>query len=232
MSQRKFTYKLVKLDEARSVEENGKRFYLTPNGKRYPSVTTVVGFEKNKFFAEWRRKNPKESQRVTARGTALHSLVERYMEGKGVDATTRDSNDLVDENLSATVLDLFQQMQPYIDARIDNVVAQETPLWSDLLELAGRVDLIADYDGELSIVDFKGSTKAKRHEDIENYFLQATAYAIMWQERTGIPVKQIVVLISTEEGLVQEFKEDPKVWVPKLRDAISLWQSQLCSNQS
>lgn len=232
MSQRKFTYKLVKLDEARSVEENGKRFYLTPNGKRYPSVTTVVGFEKNKFFAEWRRKNPKESQRVTARGTALHSLVERYMEGKGVDATTRDSNDLVDENLSATVLDLFQQMQPYIDARIDNVVAQETPLWSDLLELAGRVDLIADYDGELSIVDFKGSTKAKRPEDIENYFLQATAYAIMWQERTGIPVKQIVVLISTEEGLVQEFKEDPKVWVPKLRDAISLWQSQLCSNQS
>jgi len=232
MSQRKFTYKLVKLDEARSVEENGKRFYLTPNGKRYPSVTTVVGFEKNKFFAEWRRKNPKESQRVTARGTALHSLVERYMEGKGVDATTRDSNDLVDENLSATVLDLFQQMQPYIDARIDNVVAQETPLWSDLLELAGRVDLIADYDGELSIVDFKGSTKAKRPEDIENYFLQATAYAIMWQERTGIPVKQIVVLISTEEGLVQEFKEDPKVWVPKLRDAISLWQSQLCSNQA
>jgi genome maintenance exonuclease 1 len=232
MSQKKFTYKLVKLDEARSVEENGKRFYLTPNGKRYPSVTTVVGFEKNKFFAEWRRKNPKESQRVTARGTALHSLVERYMEGKGVDATTRDSNDLVDENLSATVLDLFQQMQPYIDQRIDNVVAQETPLWSDLLELAGRVDLIADYDGELSIVDFKGSTKAKRPEDIENYFLQATAYAIMWQERTGIPVKQIVILISTEEGLVQEFKEDPKVWVPKLRDAISLWQSQLCSNQS
>jgi hypothetical protein len=231
MESKKFTFRLVALEEAKSVEENGKRFYLTPNGKRYPSVTTVVGFEKNKFFAEWRRNNPKESQRVTARGTALHSLVERYMEGKGVDATTWDSNGLVDENLSATVLDLFQQMQPYIDQRIDNVVAQETPLWSDLLELAGRVDLIADYDGQLSIVDFKGSTKAKRPEDIENYFLQATAYAIMWQERTGIPVKQIVILISTEEGLVQEFREDPKNWVPKLKNAISLWQSQSCLTQ-
>lgn len=231
MEMKKFTYNLKKIDEAKSVEENGKRFYLTPDGKRYPSVTTVVGFEKNKFFAEWRKKNPKESQRVTARGTALHSLVERYMEGKGVDATTTDSNGLVDENLSATVLDLFEQMRPYIDRRIDNVVAQETPLWSDLLELAGRVDLISDYDGKLSIVDFKGSTKAKKPEDIENYFLQATAYAIMWQERTGTPVKQIVILISTEEGIVQEFIEDPKDWVPKLREAISLWQSQSCLPQ-
>jgi ATP-dependent exoDNAse (exonuclease V) beta subunit len=231
MEMKKFTYNLKKIDEAKSVEENGKRFYLTPDGKRYPSVTTVVGFEKNKFFAEWRKKNPKESQRVTARGTALHSLVERYMEGKGVDATTTDSNGLVDENLSATVLDLFEQMRPYIDRRIDNVVAQETPLWSDLLELAGRVDLISDYDGKLSIVDFKGSTKAKKPEDIENYFLQATAYAIMWQERTGTPVKQIVILISTEEGIVQEFIEDPKDWVPKLREAISLWQSQSCLSQ-
>jgi ATP-dependent exoDNAse (exonuclease V) beta subunit len=231
MEMKKFTYNLKKIDEAKSVEENGKRFYLTPDGKRYPSVTTVVGFEKNKFFAEWRKKNPKESQRVTARGTALHSLVERYMEGKGVDATTTDSNGLVDENLSATVLDLFEQMRPYIDRRIDNVVAQETPLWSDLLELAGRVDLISDYDGKLSIVDFKGSTKAKKPEDIENYFLQATAYAIMWQERTGIPVKQIVILISTEEGIVQEFIEDPKDWVPKLREAINLWQSQSCLHQ-
>jgi genome maintenance exonuclease 1 len=231
MEMKKFTYNLKKIDEAKSVEENGKRFYLTPDGKRYPSVTTVVGFEKNKFFAEWRKKNPKESQRVTARGTALHSLVERYMEGKGVDATTTDSNGLVDENLSATVLDLFEQMRPYIDRRIDNVVAQETPLWSDLLELAGRVDLISDYDGKLSIVDFKGSTKAKKPEDIENYFLQATAYAIMWQERTGTPVKQIVILISTEEGIVQEFIEDPKDWVPKLREAINLWQSQSCLPQ-
>lgn len=122
-------------------------------------------------------------------------------------------------------------MRPYIDRRIDNVVAQETPLWSDLLELAGRVDLISDYDGKLSIVDFKGSTKAKKPEDIENYFLQATAYAIMWQERTGTPVKQIVILISTEEGIVQEFIEDPKDWVPKLREAISLWQSQSCLPQ-
>jgi genome maintenance exonuclease 1 len=231
MEMKKFTYNLKKIDEAKSVEENGKRFYLTPDGKRYPSVTTVVGFEKNKFFAEWRKKNPKESQRVTARGTALHSLVERYMEGKGVDATTTDSNGLVDENLSATVLDLFEQMRPYIDRRIDNVVAQETPLWSDLLELAGRVDLISDYDGKLSIVDFKGSTKAKKPEDIENYFLQATAYSIMWQERTGTPVKQIVILISTEEGIVQEFIEDPKDWVPKLREAINLWQSQSCLPQ-
>ena len=220
-----FAFNLVETVDLLTTYENGKRFYLTPTGNHYPSVTSVVGFEKNNFFARWRRENPIESARVTRRGTELHSLIERYMRGEGVSVTCKDTNDLVDENLTATVLELFEKLRTHINDNIDNIIGQETPLWSDLLKMAGRVDLVADYKGKLSIIDFKGSTKVKRESDIENYFLQTTAYAIMWHERTKIPVKQIVLLISSEDGDVQEFVEDPMNWVPKLRQAISKYRT-------
>ena len=88
------------------------------------------------------------------------------------------------------------------------------------MRLAGRTDCISEYRGKLSVVDFKGSTKAKRIDDIENYFLQATAYAIMWQERTGIPIGQIVILISCEDGIVQEVIRNTNDYVPGLKTAI------------
>jgi hypothetical protein len=192
----------------KEVQKDGKRYYSTPEGE-FPSVTTVVGFEKQKFFSEWRQKNPEESKRVTSRGTKFHSIIENYLNNESLDLDDTNSN------LKA----LFLLLQPELD-KINNIVALETPLWSKILGLAGRTDCIAEYDGKLSIIDFKASTKEKRKQDIENYFTQATAYALMYQERTGIVIDNFAILIACEDGLRQVFQDKPIKYVKKLREAI------------
>ena len=209
----------VALDEnfgdLKTIHEDGKRIYITPEGQ-YPSVTTVTGWEKRKFFAKWRSENPTESRRVLSRGNKLHSLIEDYI-----------NNNLESvDTCELPIQDLFIQIQPELD-NIDNVMAQEIPLWSSTLELAGRVDCVAEYNGKLSIIDFKGSTRLKRKSDIENYFIQATAYAIMWQEMTGIPINNIVIMISTEAGDCQVFEANPIDYAKPLLKAIRSYQKEL-----
>jgi genome maintenance exonuclease 1 len=208
-----FIHKTVDISGSLQEEttETG-RSYSTPDGI-FPSVTTVVGFEKQKFFAEWRKKNGKESARVTKRGTDFHALIESYLKNESIDF----------ESLMPNMLDIFIRIQPMLH-KIDNIAMIEAPLWSSLLELAGRTDCIAEYDGELSIIDFKASTKEKRKEDIENYFMQATAYAMMLQERTGIKVTQFVILISCEDGTSQVFIDKPINYVKKLSDIIQKYK--------
>lgn len=193
------------------TDANGNRRYTTPSGAVYPSVTTVVGWEKSKFFAQWRKDNPQESTRVTRRGTSFHKLMEDWI-ATGV----LESNE-------ETYLAL--QLQPYTK-HFGRIYGQEVGLWSDLLGLAGRTDCVAEYRGKLSIVDFKGSTRAKRIDDIENYFLQATAYAIMWQERTGMSIPQIVILISCEDGIVQEVIRSTNEFVPRLKEVIDSYHAE------
>ncbi len=190
-----------------SVTTDDGRYYTTPDGQKYYSVTTVTGHKKKAFFSEWRKNNPTESKRVTVRGTHLHSIIEDYLNNK---------EEL--EPKGSEIL-LFKQLIPLIN-KIDNIHALEVPLYSKLLELAGRVDCIAEYNGVLSVIDFKGSTKEKRTSDIDNYFEQATAYAIMWKELTGKAINQIVILISNEDGTVQEFVENPVNFVSSLRSSI------------
>ena len=197
-----------------ATTESG-RSYATPEGT-FPSVTTVVGFEKQKFFAEWRKKNPKESLRVTKRGTDFHALIEKYV----------NNEDINFDELMPNMLDIFVLMQPLLH-RIDNIRMIEAPLWSSLLELAGRTDCIADFDGVLSIIDYKASTKEKRKQDIENYFMQATAYAMMLQERTGIKVEQFVILIACEDGTSQVFIDKPINYVKKLSDIIHKYKDHV-----
>ena len=141
-------------ENLKCVTSEGSRHYVTPDGDKYFSVTTVTGHKKKAFFAEWRKKNPKESVRVTRRGNHLHSLIEDYINNKELDPKG-------DEIL------LFKQALPMLN-KIDNVYAQEVPLYSKLLKLAGRVDCVAEYKGKLSIIDFKGSTREKRFSDIDN----------------------------------------------------------------
>lgn len=188
-------------------EVNGKRFYKTPDGI-FPSVTTVTGWEKRNFFAGWRKNNLEESKRVCARGNRLHSMTERYL-----------LNDKLNLDEYKEEIDLFNTLKPELD-KIKNIYCLEYPLWSKVLGLAGRVDCIAEYDKQLSIIDFKGSTKLKKKEHIENYFLQASAYALMWQERTGMKIKDIKILISTEYGTIQVFEEKVIDHVPRLREVI------------
>lgn len=192
------------------VEENGQRYYKTPDGV-FPSVTTVTGWEKKNFFSKWRRDNPEEAIRVCSRGNKLHSIIENYL------------NNNEDLNENSNEIDLFRSMKPHID-KINNIRALESPLYSKILGLAGRVDCIAEYNKELCVIDFKGSTRIKNKDDIENYFLQAAAYALMWQERTGEKCKKICIIIGTEKGITQVFVENTIDYVKKLQKVIATYR--------
>ena len=198
--------------------EKGRRYQV--EGNSYPSVTTVIGEKKKKSIMEWRRKVGEQeanaiSKRATTRGNKCHKLAEDYLSNKPLDRYR-------DDVLS---LGLFHQIRPYID-KINNIHALEESLYSHTLKLAGRVDCIAEYDNELAIIDFKTSTKFKREEWIQDYFSQETAYAIMFQELTGLKVKQLVTIIAVETGTPQVFvKKDILTYVPKLKDYIDYYRS-------
>jgi hypothetical protein len=202
-------------ENIKSKETNGFRVYSTEDGDFY-SVTTVTGWEKRNFFASWRNKNPEESKRVCKRGTDLHTLCEHYLL----------NNEINLEDVEENERKLFELLMPEIN-KIEEVYALETMLWGKITGLAGRVDCIAKYNGELAIIDFKGSTKNKYKDDIDNYFLQATAYALLWQERTGTIINKIVIMIATETGDLQVFEEKPMKYVRKLVDCIKKFKKDV-----
>ena len=202
------TFKFVDVEleplEVEPVNKDGVRFYKLPKtDKYYPSVTSITSFKNAKFFKDWRTKiGEDEANRITARatqrGTAFHSIAEDYINGE------LDLDKYLDNNpLSVR---MFQSAKDTLN-RINNIHCLESFLYSHYLGLAGHVDCIAEFDGELAVIDFKTSTKEKKEEHIENYFVQETAYAAMFLERTGIEVKKIVTLIATEEGSIQIFQK-------------------------
>jgi len=190
--------------EVEPVTKDGTRFYPIPGAdKYYPSVTSITSFKNAQFFQKWRAKiGETEANRITARatqrGTAFHALAEDYFKG--------DLN--IDKYLENNPLSvrMFQSAKSTLD-RINNIHCLETFLYSHYLGLAGRVDCIAEFDGELAVIDFKTSTKEKKESYIEHYFVQETAYAAMFLERSGLEVKKIVTLIATEEGSIQIFQK-------------------------
>ena len=197
--------------------EQGRRYFV--EGNAYPSVTTVIGEKKKDSILQWRRKVGEEeanaiSKRASTRGNKCHKLAEDYLSNKSLDRYR-------DDVLS---LGMFHQIRPYID-KINNIHALEESLYSHTLKLAGRVDCIAEYDNELAIIDFKTSTKYKREEWIQDYFSQETAYAIMFQELTGLKVKQLVTIIATEQGTPQIFVKDNILeFVPILKEYIDYYK--------
>jgi len=200
-----------------TVEISGKRHYKTPTGI-FPSVTTVTGWQKQQQFARWRKENPEESLRVCDRGTKLHGLIESYLKNEEVQVGETKTED-----------QLFRLMKPKID-KINNIHALESCLWSKTVGLAGRVDCIAEYNKQLTVIDFKGSTKPKIKEDIENYFVQATAYALMWQELTGEKCKKICIIMGSERGTCQVFEENVIDFVKPLHDAIQIYKKYNASS--
>ena len=186
---------------------DGKRLYSTPNGNFYPSITTVIGnnAKKQAGLARWRARVGKEkaaaiSTRSATRGTNFHSIVEDYL-----------NKDLNIEEYKETPLPvvMFEQTKKTLD-RISNIYLQEAALYSDNLEVAGRVDCIADFDGVLSIIDFKTSAEPKREAYLYDYFVQETAYACCLQELYGITVKQLVTIVACENGETQVVIKPPK----------------------
>lgn len=190
------------------------RLYSTPDGL-FPSVTSVVGWEKQKKFADWRKKNAKESQRVCDRGTLLHSKIESYILNEQVEENPQD--------------ELFRLIKKEVD-HINNISAVEQPLWGKITGLAGRVDCIAEYKKEPSIIDFKASTMPKKKVDIENYFCQAAAYSLLWQERTGESIPNIVILIANEQGFCQVFKEKVINFIEPLKNCIDTYKKEVNLN--
>ena len=190
--------------EVEPVSKDGVRFYPIPGAsKYYPSVTSITSFKNAQFFKEWRTKiGDDEANRITARatqrGTAFHNIAEDYFKGEL-------NLDRYLENNPLSVR-MFQTAKSTLN-KIDKIHCLETFLYSHYLGLAGRVDCIAEYEGELAVIDFKTATKEKKEDYIENYFVQETAYAAMFLERSGIEVKKIVTLIATEEGSVQVFQK-------------------------
>ena len=178
--------------EAQNIE--GTRFYRVPSGKLYPSITSVTSFYNRDVFINWRKKVGEEkankiTRAATSRGTAYHDVVEHYLNNK----------DIKDLKILPTTKFLFLQSKDKLD-RINNIHALEKSLYSDYLGLAGRVDCIAEYDGELAVIDFKTATKIKPEEWIQNYFVQETAYACMYYEMTGTPVKKLITIMVAENG--------------------------------
>jgi hypothetical protein len=205
------------LEEISAVTDESGRYYSTPNGK-FPSVTTVTGYKKANFFKKWRKNNPKEAKRVVNRGNTFHSLIEDYLNNKFNIETDK-------KNIRPDILELFIQLKPQLD-KIDNIHALEVPLWSKKIGLAGRVDCIAEYDGVLSIIDFKGATREKRKEDINNYYLQATAYALMWEDMTHNEINSFKILISCEDGMVQIFSGNPMSYTKQLFEEIQNYNKE------
>ena len=211
----KFTFTHVSppkdIQELKTTESEEGRFYLAPGKKRYPSVTTVCGYEKAKFFAKWRAENPVEAKRTSDRGNVLHEACEKYLNNEPIG------------DLAQNEQVLFNNLKRSLH-RINNIRAQEVSLWSHTLRLAGRVDCVAEFDGKLSIIDFKGSTRRKSPSKIVNYFCQATAYSIMWHEMMGEEIEQIVILVTSEDGANQVFVKDPIDFVPDLKHAIDHYE--------
>ena len=194
----------IKIPDVNPVNNNGIRYYKVPDTDKYfPSVTSITSFKNAQFFKEWRTKiGEDEANRITARatqrGTAFHNIAEDYFKGEL-------NLDRYLENNPLSVR-MFQAAKSTLN-KINKIHCLETFLYSHYLGLAGRVDCIAEFNGELAVIDFKTSTKEKQEAYIENYFVQETAYAAMFLERSGIEVKKIVTLIATEEGSIQVFEK-------------------------
>lgn len=192
----------------------GSRRYCV-NGKLLPSVTTVTSYQNRQSIAEWRERVGEEvankiSQFASTNGTKFHKLVEDYINNEEVE---------YDAEKYEVALKLFNQFQPLLDD-VDNIHYLESALYSESLGIAGRVDCIAEYKGKLSIIDFKSSSKPKYEKSIENYFVQETGYAKMYEEMTGHKVEQIVTLISCHSGETQVFVKNPDDYVDTLKQYI------------
>ena len=216
-----FKHKSVELgydDLNAETKESGNRSYTTPDGESYPSITTILGYFTKASIIEWRKRvGNEEANRVSrhacARGNALHNTVERYI--------NNEEDFLQGENMPH-ILQLVGADKKVLDTRLDSVVLQECPLYSTQLKTAGRVDLIGEFDGKLSIVDFKTSKRVKSLEDIQDYFIQACAYSVMFEERTGTPIDQLVILMvvdGSSEPLV--FIEKTDDWLEKMVNKIT-----------
>ena len=206
MIEKQFELCLSDLQKLPRRNVNGSRVYETPDGSYYPSVTTITGQMNKKAINEWRaRVGEKVANQITkqasARGTSIHKLCEHYILGTMDDVKIMPSNK-----------EMFSSMANHLAETIGKVYAVEGFLYSDFLRAAGQVDMIAEYNGVLSVVDFKTSKKKKNPDWIENYFVQEAAYSFMFEERTQLQVGQLVTVIGVDG------EDEPQVFIKNTKE--------------
>ena len=222
-----FNHVPVELPEIKTVTINRKRFYVTPKENYYPSITTVLSIRNKEGLIKWRKRVGDEvanyvSGKAAARGTKVHHMCEDYlnnMETEWPDEWEKHKNNFLPWCL-------FGELKNKVLDNISDIYAQECGLYSDKYKVAGRVDCIAKYNGVLSIIDFKTSTKERSDDWNENYYIQGSAYAEMFTELTGIDTNQVVILVVTEDGTVQEFIKDKSEFLDALKDSVTEWKRQ------
>jgi genome maintenance exonuclease 1 len=207
------------LPELETESVNGQRFYVLPDGSKLPSVTTVLGAQSKEGILKWRKRvGEEEARRVSAkasgRGTRMHSLCEDYLNNDPLRATMPDA------------MEMFLSIKPLLN-RIDNIHYQECALWSKKLGMAGRVDCIGEFDGELAVIDFKTSGKIKQEDYIKSYFWQTTAYSLMYEEMVGNPIENIVIIMAVENNPPQLFVKKRRDYIKGLADAIIFYKNSL-----
>jgi genome maintenance exonuclease 1 len=213
-----FEHDPVAIDELEVIEENGRRLYVTPSGQRYPSITSVLSILGKDGIMAWRKRVGEEeanriSARAAGRGTRIHKMCEDYL------------NNVLQETIEKyTDWDriMFESMRSVFDEYISKVRVQEASLYSDFMRVAGRVDCIAEFDGKLSVIDFKTSSKLKEERYIQNYFMQTAGYAVMFEERTGIPINRLVIIIGVDDEInAQVFVKKRDDYVEEFMDVRS-----------
>jgi hypothetical protein len=184
---------------------DGVRYYKVPDEEdllKLVSITSVTSHINREIFINWRKKvGEAEAEKITkaatSRGTDMHSLVENYLKNQDLPPVT-------------PIADFLFKIAKKDLKRINNIHALEGSLYSKQLGIAGTVDCIAEFDGELAIIDFKTSKKPKPREWIEHYFVQCMAYGCMLYELTGISVKKLVIIMSCENGETVIYEEYEK----------------------
>src|SRR5210317_1763523 len=200
-----------KLPKTKGKRVNGFRFYDI-DGHAYPSVTTVLGVKKSAELQKWRDSIGEDAAkwemgRAARRGKSTHTLIEQYLKGE------------TPSERSVLPLGLFKLIRPYVD-QIDNIHCLETIMYSKQLTLAGQVDCIAEFNGKLSVIDFKTANKERTDAWNESYYMQCTAYAVMYEELFGTPIDQIVILMASEDGSAKAFIKEKKDYIEKLKTEI------------
>lgn len=204
---------------------DGKRYYVTPDGKKLPSVTTVVGAQKKESIMAWRRRVGDEvankiSRQSTSRGTNMHTLCEYYLNNEPKPPGT----------VMPDAKEMFISIKPLLN-KINNIHYQEVGLWSSQLGLAGRVDCIGEYEGKLSVIDFKTSKKAKDRDSILDYFWQTTAYALMYEELVGQPIDELVIIMAVQDAPPLVFREKTQDHIEGLVKAIDFYHKNSWHNK-
>jgi len=200
-----------KLPITKGKNVNGFRFYDI-DGQAFPSVTSVLSIGKKEGLQKWRESVGEgaanwEMGRAARRGKATHTLVEQYLKGE------------TPSERSVLPIGLFKLLKPYVD-QINNIHLLEAIMYSHKLTVAGQVDCVAEYNGKLSVIDFKTANKERNEEWIDNYFLQTTAYAMMYEEIFKTPIEQIVILLAAEDGTVACYKKEKKDYIESLGKAV------------